>query len=44
MNCDERTGGSHTVRRNLITAAVFEDDAIIYVKGETNMAVELISG
>jgi len=32
MDCDGRTERSHTAKR-LITAAVFEDDTIVYVKG-----------
>jgi len=43
MDCDEKTGWSHITKR-LITVAVFEDDAIVYVMtGETNVAVELAS-
>ena len=30
--------------KRLITAAVFEDDAIVYVKRKTNVAVELAFG
>ena len=43
MDCDGRTGW-YNKTKHLITTVVFEDDAIVYVKGETNVAVELASG
>jgi len=38
-----RDSSIHSEAKRLITAVVFEDDAIVYIKGETNVAVELAS-